>query len=165
MTARSIPKRTGLLLSSGGCVLALLPAALGSSLPAIVLAGIGFLLVTGGISKNSDSAITVGALCLYGNILFAGLAGVSAIGLLAGALGTVLAWDSATNAVVIHGQLSPQTDSRRTQTLRATVTALIVVMAGLVGILFSLVIVAPGSVAAMAVLLVGALALIAGLTR
>lgn len=164
MTERSIPARMGLLLGGVGSLLALLPAALAGAVPPLLLGGIGSLVLLSGIGKRSRSIITVGTLGLYGNVLLAGVVGVGAVALLAGTLGTVIAWDSAEYAVVVQRQLSPVVNSRRTQFLHATSTTAVVVAAGTVSVLLSLV-ATSGSVAVMVLFLIGVLALVAGLTR
>lgn len=157
------PSRTGLLLVAGGGCLALLPAGVvGGGLP--VLAGaVGIVIALGGVWYNSIRLSVLGALGLYTSVLLAGMQGSGAVSLVVGALGAVVAWDSADNGIVMRRQLRSAT-TRRTEVVHAAGTVVVVLGAGIAGILFSLV-VPPGTVAILVVLLVATLALVAVLTQ
>lgn len=163
MTLQYEPSRTGLLLVAGGGCLALVPAGVaGAALPLLV-GTVGIAIAMGAVWYNSTRLGVLGALCLYTSILGAGMQGVGAVMLVVGALGAVVAWDSADNAVVLRRQLR-STATRRTEVVHAAGTAVVVLGAGIFGILFSLA-VPPGTVAILVVLVVATLALVAVLTR
>ena len=151
-----------LAVSSG--MVSLIPSLRGGILPGVVIGLLGVTVVLVGLYRGVSSAITGGALCLYFNILIAGVNGVSAIWLLGGALGTVVAWDSANNAVKVRKQLLSDTDTTDIELLHAGATAVVIIVAGILAFLASFLVVTPSSVVVVVLLLLTAVILTTILT-
>jgi len=155
---------TGVTLVVSSGVVSLIPSLRGGILPGVAIGLLGVTVVLAGLYRGVSSAITGGALCLYFNILIAGVNGVGAIWLLGGALGTVVAWDSANNAVKVRKQLLSDADTTDIELLHAGATAVVIVAAGILAFFASFLVVTPPSVVVVVLLLLTAVILATILT-
>lgn len=163
MTVNHAPPRTSRLLTAAGAAVAVSPAIFDGR--AAVASGIGVFVLGGGLARGSRSAVTAGAVGLYLGILFAGLAHTHPAVLVAAAAGTVVAWDSAENAVVLYDQLSSRADARRVEYVHTAVTAGVVATAAVGGYLSYVAVTSPRPTVVVVVLLVATLLLVGVLIR
>lgn len=162
---RYTPSRTGLVLAGGGGLVALLPAIVaGLAGPlALGVAAAGTLLVS--VRRGWRRGVDVGALGLYLNVLFAGMTGAGAVGLVVGTVGSVVAWDSAETSVALRRQLPSATDTGGIELLHTAGTVGVVGVASVVSFGIYLLVALSVPVVVPLVLLVAVLALVAALRR
>lgn len=154
MTARA----TGRLDGSVAVAAALVGAAAAGpfSTTAMALAGVGLVLLAGGVVRDSRRLLTAGGLGLLGGALAAGAAGAPVLPVLVGVAATVAAWDLGCRGVDLRAQLGETTDTGRLEAVHVAVSVgASALIAGLGWALYS---VGTGGqpVAALALLLVAA---------
>ena len=155
---------TGVTLVVSSGIVSLIPSLRGGVLPGVAIGLLGVAVVLAGLYRGVPSVITGGGLCLYFNVLIAGVNGVGAIWLLGGTLGTVVAWDSANNAVRVRKQLLSDTDTMDIELLHVGATTVVIIAAGILAFLASFLVVTPPSVVVIVLLLLTAIILATILT-
>lgn len=123
------PGRTGQLLALVPAVLAVAAAGTGSS--SLLVTTVAAVVLVLGVRVGSRAVATVAAIALFGGVLLAGVQGGSIVQVTAGAAATIVAWDAATYAIDVAGQLGA--DANATDLLLVH-TATTTVFAALVGI-------------------------------
>lgn len=154
------PARLSAVLATVAAALATLSALYGGGL-ALALAGLGLPILGLALLVGYSRAIDLAGLLLLSGVCFAGVRGAPVAVVLLGIVGSVLAWDLANYAFSVGFQLGRETRTERVEALHAAAsTAVGVVSAGAGYVLFR-----SGAeglpVATVAVMLLGALALVA----
>jgi hypothetical protein len=134
-------------------------AAAGAAAPAAV----GVVVLALGLYRGSRRVVTFGASALFVGIVYAGVQGGAAEPLLLAALGTVVSWDAGEYAIGVGEQLGRDADTTRL-TLVHSATTLLVGVAG-AAVVYAVYLSVGGSqpVAALVLVLLGAIALVAAL--
>lgn len=91
----------------------------------LAIGAVGLLALGAGLATARQDAVTAGGVFLFGGVLTAGLDGAPALVLLAGAVATVLAWDSATTALELGDQLGRTALTWRAELAHVTLTGLV----------------------------------------
>lgn len=99
----------------------------------LVVAIAGIALLATGLALARHDAVTVGGGLLFLAVLVAGLRGAPVALLLAGAVASVVAWDSAGTAIDLGAQLGREAPTRRLELVHAGGTALAGTLAATVG--------------------------------
>lgn len=97
------PGRTGQFLALLPAVVAVAAAGTGSS--ALLVTAVASVVLVLGVRVGSRAVATVAAIAMFGGVLLAGVQGASILRVTLGAGATVVAWDVATYAVGVAGQL------------------------------------------------------------
>lgn len=108
--------------------------AVGVYAPLALAVGVpGVLLLVAGTVRGTRWAVTGGAVVLFGSVLLAGARGAPPLALLVGTVTAVLAWDGAGTAIDLGEQLGRAAPSRRLQAVHLGATALVGLLATIVG--------------------------------
>jgi hypothetical protein len=134
-------------------------AAAGAAAPAAV----GVVVLALGLYRGSRRVVTLGASALFVGVVYAGVQGGAAEPLLLAALGTVVSWDAGEYAIGVGEQLGRDADTTRL-TLVHSATTLLVGVAG-VAVVYAVYLSVGGNqpVAALVLVLLGAISLVAAL--
>ncbi|RDI73031.1 hypothetical protein DWB78_06050 [Halopelagius longus] len=156
------PPVLGSSLALVAATVALLSATLASQ-SAIAPAAAGVLLLGVGLYRASRRLVTLGSAALFVSVLLAGVRGAPPEPLLLAALGTVLAWDTADNALGVGEQLGRETDTSRLVVVHAATTLLVGVFGA--AVCYAVYLAAGGGqpVSAVVLLLLGTVALVSAL--
>lgn len=124
---KQITRKPARLTGAGALVLGVLVAVTVSvySSLALGLAGLGVVLLAGGLVTASRGLVTVGALGLFAGTVAAGAEGAPVALALFGVVGAVLAYDFAATAIDIGAQLGREADTRRLEAVQLGTTALV----------------------------------------
>ncbi len=158
------PTRTGTALSLSAAGLATLALAFTTTIAA--LGGVAAIaLLAAGLTRGSRRLLDVAGGLLFVGLLAGGALGGSTEALLVAAIASVLAWDLAENSLSVGDHLGRETDTTRLELVHGATT--LVVLAISAGVVYAIGIVASGGqpIAAVVLLLVGAIALVAGIRR
>lgn len=152
------PSRFGTGIAVGFAVLSITVTAVLATEGAAV-GGFGLLLLVGGLLLASRRLVTNGGAFLLLGVLYAGYTGAPPEPLLVGALTGVLAWDAGSNAISIGDQLGRESATWRAETVHVASSFLVGSVAVAVG--YAVFVLAAGGqpVAAVVLLVVGAVAL------
>jgi hypothetical protein len=154
-------------LSSGLAALFALAAAVTTL--AVVLSiplGVGgCIAILGGLARGSRKYINAGAAALVGGVLLAGVYGLTTPLVLAGVTAGVLAWDVADNAVSVGRQLGRGADTARGEVVHAAASTLVGTAVASGGYVVSRVVSGGRPLAALALVLLGAVVLLLALGR
>lgn len=156
------PSRFGMVVAAGFALLAVAATAVVELAgAAAVAAGTAVLLV--GLVVPSRRLLTNGVGVMLLGVLYAGYTGAPAFPLLVGALGAVLAWDTASNAVSVGEQLGRESPTMRGEAVHAASSFVVGSLAVAVG--YGVFLAAAGGqpIAAVFLLVVGAVALVTAL--
>lgn len=156
------PSAFGRALALVAGVLALAAAALGAVL-AIPLGALGLLALAVGVTRSARTWVSVGAGGLFLGVAVAGVEGAPPEPLLVGAVGAVVAYDAGTNAVEVGRQLGRAASTGRAEAVHAAASLLVGALAVAVG--YGVYRAATGGqpVTALALLLLGVVALVSAL--
>lgn len=91
----------------------------------LVLGGLGLVTLGLGVFTSRQAAVSLGAALVFLGVVFAGIDGAPALVLLLGAVGTILAWDSASTALSLGTQLGRNAPTARLEVVRVTTTGLV----------------------------------------
>lgn len=162
-TVERMPARPSAWFALTGAVVAV-----GATAPSIVgvvpaLGGVVGLFVA--LRRGSHRALVWGVSGLFGGVLLAGVVGVPSIVLVIAAIGTVVAWDSGEHALGLGDQLGDAGPTTRSQLVHGASTAAVATVAGIGSYALYLVGTGGRPTVALVLLLAGALALVAVLSR
>ena len=153
------PSRFGTAVAAGFALLSI--AATAVSVPnAAAVSGAGLLVLAAGLATASRRLVTNGSAVLLIGVLYAGYTGAAPLLVLVGGLMGVLAWDAASNAVSIGEQLGKETDTMRAEVLHVVSSFLVGTLAVAVGYAVYLSAAGQQPIAAVFLLVVGAIALV-----
>lgn len=153
------PSRFGIAVAAGFGLLAV--AATGVVVPvSAAVAGIGLVVLLVGLLLPSRRLITNGAGIVLIGVLYAGYTGAPAPPLLVAALAGVLAWDAASNAVSVGEQLGKESSTFRGEVVHVASSFLAGSVAVAIGYAVYLAAAGGQPVAAVFLLVVGAVALV-----
>ena len=162
ITRRPTRSGTALALSAAGfATLALAfttaTAAVGGIVATVVLAV--------GLTRTSRRIVDAAGGLFFLALLFAGVGAAGVEALLLAAVASMLAWDTGENALSIGEHLGRETETTRLELVHAATTLFVIVVG--VGLVYALWSVASGGqpIAAVVLLLVGAIALVAAVRR
>ncbi|KAB1192309.1 hypothetical protein GJR96_02165 [Haloferax sp. MBLA0076] len=159
-----LPTRTGTAIALSAAGLATLALAFTTTVAA--LAGlVGTVLLAAGLTRGSRRFLDTAGSVFFLALLAAGVSGSGLEALLLGGVASILAWDTAENALSVGGHLGRETDTTRLEVVHAATTLLVLTVG--VAIVYVLGSVASGGqpVAAVVLLLVGVIALVAAVRR
>lgn len=116
-------------------VLVVLPAivAVTATIPVLLgMAGsaVGAVVLVAGVRFGSRRLVTVGALGLFGGVLFAAVREVAVLQVTVGAAATVIAWDAGTNAIGVGRQLGSRAQTRDVLVAHTVGTTLVALLVG-----------------------------------
>lgn len=146
-------------LSSTLAVFAAVMAAVASgfgALVALAAGSVGVLLVTAGAVRGSRRVLAFGVGALFLGVAFGGLGTGSVESSLLAMAATMLAWDFGEQAINVGEQLGREADTRRGEVTHAAASTLLAASAVAVGYLIYAVATGGQPVAALILLLVGA---------
>lgn len=164
MTLHYAPSRAGLVLASGGSILAILPSAASGLAVGILLGVVGAAGLLQSVRRGSQRGVTAGAAVLFLTVLAAVEASAGTVVLLVGAIGAVVAWDSASKAVELRRQV-PTADTGGVELLHVAGTLGVIAVAAAVSSVIYLLAVLSVPVVVPVVLLVATLAFLGVLRR
>ncbi|KAB1197143.1 MULTISPECIES: hypothetical protein [Haloferax] len=158
------PTRSGAAIALSAAGLATLALAF-TTATAAVGGLVGTLVIAAGLTRGSRRTLDAAGGVFFLALLFAGLGGVGTEALLLAAVASILAWDVAENALSVGEHLGRETDTTRLEIVHAA-TTLVVLTVG-AGVVYAIWAVASGGqpIAAVVLLLVGAIALVAAVRR
>ena len=124
------------------------------------VAAVGLVVLLAGLALPSRRLVTNGGAIQLVGVLYAGYTGAPALPLLVAALMGVLAWDAASNAVSVGEQLGRESSTLRAETVHAASSFVVGSVA--VGVGYAVYLAAAGGqpMAAVFLLVVGAVALV-----
>lgn len=129
---RRPPLRSALLAGGIGAVVPLAALAGGATPAAASAAGVA--LLAAGVGRGRRRFIDAGALVAFLGVVFAGTTDAGVAPVLAGTVGTVLAWDVGGNAVSLGAQLGREAETTRVELLHALAGAAVGVASAIVGL-------------------------------
>jgi len=153
------PSRFGIGVAAGFGLLSVAATAVVVSTAGAV-AAVGLVVLLAGLALPSRRLITNGGAIQLAGVLYAGYTGAPALPLLVAALMGVLAWDVASNAVSVGEQLGRESSTLRGETVHAASSFVVGSVA--VGVGYAVYLAAAGGqpMAAVFLLVVGAVALV-----
>lgn len=153
------PSRFGIAVAVGFALLAIAVTAIVAPTGAAV-SGIGLVVLLAGLVLASRRLVTNGGAFLLLGVLYAGYTGAAPLLVLVGALMGVLAWDAGSNAISVGEQLGKESSTMRAEVVHVTASFLVGTLAVAVG--YAVYVAAAGGqpVAAVLLLVVGAVALV-----
>lgn len=168
MTNRSVkvdhsPSQLGTRVALGSGVIAAITTLFGGVAAALGIAGLVGLFV--GLQRESHRMVTLSAGGLFAGVVLAGVLGTHPIAVLVGAVGSVLAWDSADNALTLGEQLSSDAGGRRSEVVHVAATGAVVGGTAIGSYVLYRSVTGGKPLVVLVALLVGAVLLIATLSR
>lgn len=155
------PTRLGIGITGVFAIVALLATAV---VPVSLLPNLlGVLLIVFGTIRGTRSFVTLGAACLVGGVLVAGLSGAGPEPLLIATAGIVLAWDTGTQAIDIGTTLGRTANTTRALVVHVAASTIIAAVIAGLGYAVYRVVGTGQPVTALVLLLFGALVLGAAL--
>lgn len=126
---------------------------------------LGVATLAGGLFAGSRRLATTGSAATLVGVLYAGVAGASAVALLVGVAATVIAWDAAGTAIDLGAQLGREADTARLEAIHAAGS--LVAGTATAGVGYAVYLIAAGGqpTTALLLLLVAAVLLLATLDR
>ncbi|WP_396610526.1 hypothetical protein ACH9L7_09760 [Haloferax sp. S1W] len=159
-----LPTRPGTAMSLSAAGLSVLVLSLGSPTAAVVslLAGV---TLAGGLTRGSRRVLDVAGGLYFLSLVAAGVGTAGVEILLLAAITSILAWDIGENALSVGDHLGRETETTRLEVVHAATTVLVLTVGA--GVVFALGLAASGGqpVTAVVLLLVGVIALVAGMRR
>ena len=158
------PSRGSVVIAGAAGSFAVAASVPGGPTPTL-LALVGVVALLAGVWTARHRIVDGGALVTFGGVVAAALSSAGAMSVVFGAVATVVAWDSGTNAVTLSDQVGRGADTGRVETLHALFSAAVGVVGG--GLAFVLFRVGPTRqpVTTLFVLLLAAAVLVVALNR
>jgi len=153
------PSRFGIAVAGGFALLSLAVTAVVAQTAAVV-SGLGLVVLAVGLLRGSRRLVTNGGGVLLVGVLYAGYTGAPPLLVLVGALMGVLAWDAASNAISVGEQLGTESSTARGEVVHVTSSFLVGMLAVAVGYAVYLAAAGRQPIAAVFLLVVGAIALV-----
>lgn len=129
-------------LSSGTAILGGI-VALGAVSPtgweALVVGGLGIVIVVVGVVRQRRAAVTAGSVLLFAGVLVAGIGGLPPGLALFGTLAAIVTWDTGTHGIELDEQIGPETPAVRAEAVHAGTTLVVGVVIASVAYLAALV--------------------------
>ncbi|MFC7204487.1 hypothetical protein ACFQJC_13250 [Haloferax namakaokahaiae] len=158
------PTRTGTALSLSAAGIATL--ALAFSATTAALGGVAAVaLLAAGLTRGSRRLLDVAGGLLFVGLLAGGALGGSTEALLVAAIASILAWDLAENSLTVGDHLGRETDTTRLELVHGATTLVVLTLGAAVVYVIGIVASGGQPVAAVVLLVVGAIALVAGIRR
>lgn len=153
------PSRFGIAVAVGFALLSIASTAVVAQTAAAV-SGIGLVVLALGLAWASRRLVTNGGGIVLVGVLYAGYTGAPPLLVLVGALTGVLAWDAASNAVSVGEQLGKESSTARGEVVHVTSSFLVGTLSVAVGYAVYLAAAGGQPIAAVFLLVVGAVALV-----
>jgi hypothetical protein len=161
MTYEYHPSTVGLGLTTAiGLV-----GAVSTLLTGVWLGLVGVALAGSGVYRGSRGALGVGVLVLFGSVVVAGLLSAPAVALVVAMVGAVLAWDVGENAITVGEQFPETARTWRGELIHAIVSTIVVTVFAIGAFVVYTVSTGGYPLAAVALVVVGALVVLVGLGR